>query len=343
MSTTYAELMLKVQDWSNRDGKQLPDSVVRDALDFAADKSYRKLRVPPLEFTREFTVEASDLLSTDNRVSIGLPELTMPVPSDLIDVVYMRVQRNSCVIEEKLDNRTYFQRTAEKSTTSYWTRVHNSFHIVSQGVTAGDVIDLHYYRRLPALDSSYGSVAANFNIQNNQEQILGTPVAYTGDFVGAAGSRTADGVLWFPAGTVVTNGAIDGALVTEVINELDVTPSYVIPNTVNLRLQPRDTEFTLAASTAVDAMDNPVDSEVVFDVPVSFTGMQASHWLRDENERILLYGALFQAFIYLEDDAAIGKYKELFEMEINELNVEENHRKYRGGNTRRNFNGRGLI
>ena len=51
----YNALVNKVYDWSNRDISALPTQIVRDTLRYAADKSYRTLRIPPLEQVFTYT------------------------------------------------------------------------------------------------------------------------------------------------------------------------------------------------------------------------------------------------------------------------------------------------
>ena len=78
-------------------------------------------------------------------------------------------------------------------------------------------------------------------------------------------------------------------------------------------------------------------------VPFYYTGNEIAHWLRDENERIVLFGALAEAFAYLQEDTMQQKYSQMFVDQINLINREETMRKALGGNVQINFNGRGLI
>lgn len=78
-------------------------------------------------------------------------------------------------------------------------------------------------------------------------------------------------------------------------------------------------------------------------VTTEFLGQLVPNWLRDENERILLNGALAEVFFYLQDEEQSVKYATLFKQEIEELNDEDNKRNARGGNIQTNFNGSGLI
>ena len=75
----------------------------------------------------------------------------------------------------------------------------------------------------------------------------------------------------------------------------------------------------------------------------SYYGDYVPNWLRDENERVLLMGALAEVFFYLQENEEAQKYAALFTQEIAELNRENQMRNASGGNVQVNFNGRGLI
>ena len=74
-----------------------------------------------------------------------------------------------------------------------------------------------------------------------------------------------------------------------------------------------------------------------------YIGTLEPNWLRDENERVILMGALAELFSYAQDDAQAAKYGKMFYNEIKELNDEDSSRNASGGNLQINFNGRGLI
>ena len=90
-----------------------------------------------------------------------------------------------------------------------------------------------------------------------------------------------------------------------------------------------------ADSTYTQAQFDALDSTVV--------GQEVPNWLRDENERIVLFGGLAECFAYLQEDDQAQKYGALFYQEIGELNNEDVMRNASGGNVQQNFNGRGLI
>jgi len=76
---------------------------------------------------------------------------------------------------------------------------------------------------------------------------------------------------------------------------------------------------------------------------VYYVGNSTPNWMRDENERVLLFGALAELFAYVQEDDQAQKYLLLFNAEIAELNDENVKRNASGGNVQMNFNGRGLI
>lgn len=76
---------------------------------------------------------------------------------------------------------------------------------------------------------------------------------------------------------------------------------------------------------------------------VYYIGTEVPNWLRDENERVVLMGALAEVFAYTQEDDQAQKYSTIFFNEIKELNDEDSKRNASGGNLQVNFNGRGLI
>ncbi|MDB4676322.1 hypothetical protein OAH93_01630 [Flavobacteriales bacterium] len=101
------------------------------------------------------------------------------------------------------------------------------------------------------------------------------------------------------------------------------------------------------ATTYANA-SSPNNTESSFNTRVGsnasyWVGDLAPHWLRDENERILLFGALKQIFIYLNDNPEIEKYQALFGGQIEAANKEETARRARGGNIAISFAGTNLI
>ena len=51
MARDYMGAITLVRNWSNRDVEALPNTIIADAIRYAADKAYRQLRIAPLEHT----------------------------------------------------------------------------------------------------------------------------------------------------------------------------------------------------------------------------------------------------------------------------------------------------
>ena len=289
---TYANFTALVRDWSNKDSSVLSDTRIQDCLRYAADKCYRNLRVAALENTITYNSTALNAATTaSNNYLPSQTDLTLP--SDLIEFIQIReidVNGRTCrVFNEKTDLRTFNDWSALKTSyIGYFSRQGNTLLLApgfgqANSLSTADKIELHYYRRLPALNAVYdvtpANYAANFLTQDN----------------------TAAVSLFF------VNGDTNTAYATQ-------------------------SEATAAAGGNQGNTNN-----------AKYKGNEAANWLRDENERVLLMGALSEVFYYLQDDDQGVKYKKLFDQEVFELNDEDTKRNAAGGNVQVNFNGRGLI
>ena len=74
-----------------------------------------------------------------------------------------------------------------------------------------------------------------------------------------------------------------------------------------------------------------------------YIGKEVSNWLRDENERLLIWGALYNLGSYLFDEKMEQRYEKKFNENVFSLNKEEKWRRASGGNVQVNFNTNGLI
>jgi len=277
-----------IRDWANRDVSVLSHSVVSRCINYAADDAYKTLRVPPLELTRIYQVDgtaaeiaaASATASPDVGPSAfqgGGNVLSITAPSDMIEVVFIRnanvgAINPGIVYNEKVDSRTFNDGFGETRDFYFYTRVGGVFKLHGN-FTRGDQIEIHYYRRLPALDAVY---TAKFN---NWVSNFGTI-----DVGGTATSFTASS---------------------------NKTESFFLGR--------------VAAAAS------------------NWVGQEAGNWLRDENEKILLFGTLKEIFIYLNDEKEIQKYDILFNEQIDSLNGEERQRLARGGSIAMSFTGLGLA
>lgn len=271
-----------IRDWANRDVAVLSNSVVTRCFDYAADKAYRTLRVPPLEITRLYDVngtqeeiDAAGASSVSPDISPSAYQgggvLTMPAPNDLIDIVFIRnantTTRNPGIVyNEKVDVRTFNDGYGQTKDFNFYTRVGNEIKLHGK-FARGDVLEIHYYRRLPALNATYSAT------YNNWKAGLGT------------------------------------------LDISNVATTY---------------------SAAVDKTEASFNTRLAENSSY-WVGNEAAHWLRDENERVVLFGALLEIFIYLNDNEEIQKYQQLFNQELEELNKEELIRKTKGGNLAMSF------
>ncbi len=357
---TYANFTALVRDWSNKDSSVLSDTRIQDCLRYAADKCYRNLRVASLESTITYTSAALlDATTSGNALVPSKTELTLP--ADLIEFIQIReidsASRTCRVFNEKTDLRTYNDWYAEKyDYMAYWSRVGNTL-LLSPGFNQGNVgkpdkIELHYYKRLPALNALYSvnpsNYAAGFLTQSNS----GTTRLYFVDgntntaYATQEDANTADTTKVTAKvanainnSTAITNDGRSGTIV----NGMELSGTGV---TLNNGAAPLVTNASNQASIVVDTAQTLGDNiDLTFSNTNSakYVGNETYNWLRDDNERVLLMGALAEAFAYLQDDDQAAKYKQLFNEEILELNDEDAKRNASGGNIQVTYNGRGLI
>jgi hypothetical protein len=287
MARTYNELISLVRDWSNRDSEAVSDAVIKDCLKYAADRSYRTLRVPPLE--NIVTYEKAELTAATTQGNALLPSRTeIQLPTDLVEFIQIReVDANDQtvrVFNEKVDIRTFNDPYANRGT-SYWAREKTSVYLAPGFADASvlgtpEKIKLYYYRRLPALNATYTVNVLNFN----------------------AGFLTETGLTTDEPLYIVTTNNVETAYAN--VADVPTGDTYV-------------TKY--------------------------YVGNLVYNWLRDDNEKVLLYGALAELFAYSQDEEQNQKYTNLFFKEIAELNDEDANRNASGGNLQVNFNGRGLI
>lgn len=314
---SYNELVELVRQWSNRDEEVVNNSIIGDCLVYAADKAYRYLRVPPLERTISYSSETLTANTYEsNNGATSITEVT--IPEDLIEFIQIRAINadgaTTRVFNEKTDIRTFYDQYAEKyNGLAYWTRKSNKI-LLSPGFGDRfneDTLELYYYRRLFAIDTRYEVTAANANISSTfiSEVTEDNPVPTnyrTAQPVDSADLKRVDYRL----------GSISGEILSTVYYETSVDNADIPSAPVG---QYRDINTN------------------------TYYGEEVYNWLRDENERILLNGALAELFIYLHEPETANMYAQLFQNEIKELNDEEKRRKASGGNVQINLNGNGLI
>ena len=249
MSTPkFDALRAIIRDWSNRqDTNVLSNERIQEAMKYAADKAYRKLRVAALENTITYNSTAlTAATTTGNQFLPSQTELTLP--TDLIEFIQIREidssSRTCRVFNEMTDLRTFNDWSSLKTSyIGYFSRKGNTLLLApgfNQASSLGtpDKIELHYYRRLPALNAQYDVTPANY----------------------AAGFLTQDNTA--AVSLFFVNGDNNTAYATQ-------------------------SEAT-AADTGSAGTNN-----------AKYRGNEAANWLRDENERVIMMGALAEIFYYL--------------------------------------------
>ena len=310
MADSYSALVDLVRDWSNRDSGALPNSIIKSSLRYAADTAYRTLMIPPLEAS-VYYILASENYQTDGTSNVVVPidvdslpsnvalitndlAVKLPVPSDATEFKHLRVAGTfsletdddgiiitddkvtvetdngvltisepnfgeNVVFNEKTDTRTFHDMLADKVSFNYWARQGNNL-LLNGDLGIGCVVELHYYRRLPALDARY-----------------------------------------------TITGITDA-----------------------------DSDLLVLASTDTSVTDT------ITIAGVDYIGALLPNWLRDENEKVVLFGALSQCFDFLADEQG-QQYNAKFLSEMTQLNQEEKNRTASGGNVQMHYNGRHLI
>lgn len=298
----YDALVAKVRDWSNKpEVNTIPDSVIQDCLRYSADECYRLLRIPPLEEVLTYTVTADDNAGEN---SMGLPYgnayTSFSIPEDLTQFIYIRTlaQENtgtaystfpsnvSKVFNEVTDKRTFFDLYGEKYSVYNWMWMGDKIFIHPQ-LAVGAEVEIHYYKRLPALNALYSVIPINY-------------------VIGLSDANQPYLSLVQSGGTNLYFSTLNG-----------VTKCF-------------------ATNAEAAAYATPVTTKM-------YEGKEVDNWLRDENERLLIWGALYNLGAYLFDETMEKRYAMKFMDNVESLNKEEKWRRSLGGNVQINFNTNGLI
>ena len=266
--------------------------------------------VVPANIVLQFpNVVGVDTFELGTSIAFGGEELRLPVPADTTTFLQLRIVASSSavtrgiVFNEKVDVRTYYDSTAFARNQNRWMRQGANLHVVGE-FSPGDTIELYYYRRPPNVMARYevttGAIS-DYNLFSESEFIA--PVADVTVFVSSAGL-----------------GDIRR------ISDTSVEPfiSLIANNTTEPSITSADWEL-------LPTLEDPATTGVFF------YGLEVFNWLRDENVRILLFGALYQCFDYLADHEMKGNFFEKFAKTIEELNEEEKKRTASGGNVQVNY------
>ena len=213
----FDAIKVKLRDWANRrEVATIPDSVIEDCLQYGVDDIYRELRIPQLEATLSFTVEASNNLNEKYS--------KFDVPEDLIEFIYLRKLKSGVpnglpdtdyMYNQVNDVRTFLDPYAEQY--SRWRYVWKDLtFLVHPKLTVGDELELHYYRRLGQLDALYSVVPENYDFdyaydaQPMLDVVLsgGTYLYTVADATDPANNRSFDNNTDATAWTVLYGGTV---------------------------------------------------------------------------------------------------------------------------------------
>lgn len=147
----YTKFVDMIHNYTNRDETVLPNSLIKNFADFASDDIYRTLRIPPLEAT--FTYDA--LTAETDKIGI---------PGDAIEFIQLRKLDSDgdvdVVYNARSDIRSFYIDNMTKYDGYYYTREVNDL-IVYPKLEVGDVMQLHYYKRLPSIYARYSITDTN--------------------------------------------------------------------------------------------------------------------------------------------------------------------------------------
>jgi hypothetical protein len=283
----FDALRTKLRSWINKpEVSTISDSVLGDCLSYAASDCYRELRIPAFEETVVYVVSAED--------NVG-DYTTFDIPENLTEFVYVQLvneERLSTVINHVVDNRTFLDPWAEKYSRYNFTWRGKKI-LIEPKQEVGQEIQIHYYRYLAPLGTSYSVSAVNYVLAlNDADQFF-----------------------------LTLSDIVEGQ------------PLYFAGAGADLRV------FDLN----IDAIAYGATQPITTVTTKYYIGQEASNWLVDEQELLLLMGAGMYTGIYLVDDAMTAKYNKVFTERIALISKEEKFRRARGGNVRMNINANGLI
>jgi len=121
----------------------------------------------------------------------------------------------------------------------------------------------------------------------------------------------------------------------------DANQPYVTLTSVNT-----DTALYFSTSAGIQKVFATSAEAAAYNATVTtkyYIGKEVANWLRDENERLLIWGALYNLASFLFDDKMEQRYEKKFNENIFSLNKEEKWRRASGGNVQINVNTNGLI
>lgn len=335
---TYTDLVKMVRDWANREDTVLPDSIIQSSLRYAADESYRYLEIPPLEFSRYYVIRKDTALTYCVKASEGV--YTVAVSNNIKDAKFDSNDTNPDVANASF--------AVPHDTISFIVlRSMGSINRPEIGSTVGGVAvtDVNQNNYAIILASDTPSVVSHSAYQDTvYNETVDTKTFYDyNDSTHNSGYFTRKGSNIIVAGELVKEGDTIELFYYRRLAALDARKT--IPATVTLAEAQTDSA-TYEVKTAVEYETLTVlEKRTYQEIEGEYVRYVAEigNWLKDQNERVLLFGALHRCFDYLQEDQQSEKYKARFAEAVQELNNEEKKRKLSAGQAHVSFDARGLI
>ena len=151
----YTKFVELIHGYTNRNSAVLPNDLIKNFADMASDSIYRNLRIPPLEatFTYDPTIAEGNLIG---------------IPGDAIEFIQLRKLDPDTLIpcdiyNARADIRSFYIDDMTKYDGNYYTREVNDL-VIHPDYGIGDVMQLHYYRRLPSLYARFSLTVDNYGL-----------------------------------------------------------------------------------------------------------------------------------------------------------------------------------
>ena len=238
-------------------------------------------------------------------------------------------------------------------------------HIITYTMAASNNLESSLYSVLESpsnlLDFIYIRVKPQ-DITNSSESIVFNEVTDSRTFLDAYSGKYSDYRFMWLNDKIKIAPQIEADATIEIayhrrLPDLDATYSVIPINyivSIASAEQPYLTESAESGSiTLYFATSNSIlkvfassDEATAYDPVVTsntYVGKESPNWMRDSNERTLLFGALKYIGAYLFDDTMEQRYTAKMAEEIKRMNSEEKFRRARGGNVQTHFNTNGLI
>lgn len=303
MAIKYNELRSLVRNWSNRDDQVLSDSVIESALKYSADEAFTKLQIPQLEKTKYFLVTEDG--SMPNTTNVDYNNVAVATIKD------STMYKNTVTLDLPEDLISFI--VLRVSGKAQYTDTSLNVDSVGNPIVTSTITD---------------------RVANEKLDIR--------TFYDNYADKSSD-LFWARQGAkVLISGNINEDDVIELHYYSKLAPLNAredLPNSLTLAQAQLDTD-NYEVITALEYSDLDSNDASTYKL-ISGSYVRAvdekANWLRDDNERVLLFGALHRVFDYLQEDDQSVKYFQRFTQAIDELNKEEKVRKVSGGNIKVNF------